>query len=104
MEIHKKTNNLLLILVVSFIIVFASIIILVNNWLKQALKEETLKETVVPLPTLVQPKYKQAPIRMESEKEVSLQEKKSAVAGETVDSAKKEIKPEPARAGDILVN
>lgn len=111
MAIEKRVNNILFILAVGFIAVFIVVIISVNNWLKQSLKEETIvnerpKPVIAPKAT----KYKQAPIAVTAEQEIPTvaAQKKSAVAEKPIGAAKKESKEsleEPAiRAGEVLLN
>jgi len=80
-----KKTNLLLIAVVGFILVFTIVIILVNNWLKTTLKEETITasqtEAVVETPNQT---YRQMPIVVApAEQKVSAATQKKTLEPET---------------------
>ncbi len=111
MAIDKKASKLLLISAVSFVVFFSVIIISVNNWLKQALKEETLPVQPVPANESDKPKYRQAPIGVVSEQMplsgTTAGVKKSIIPEKTAGSGKNESKEsieEPVMPAGVLAN
>ncbi len=103
---EKKTSDLLLILAVCFVVVFALVLISVNNWLKQTLKEETFiapKQQQVLIPE--KSKYKQMPIVVAvPNQSVAASVKKSQLQEKSAGVVNTEINQGAPIANKILVN
>lgn len=104
MQMNKKTSNLLFILAASFVVVFSLILISVNNWLKNSLKEEMVSQRPSSIAAPEEPKYKQAPIKPEAASVALESEQKSTKSAEPRKTQQKEYKQEPLGSPKVLTN
>ncbi len=107
MEAKKQNNKLLLIAGVSFIVVFALVLVLVNSWLKNILKEEmvTQKPAAITIPSEVKSKYKQEPIVVpEAQDNIAGAKQKPASAGEAGVAPEQPSEKVPATTEKFLVD
>lgn len=101
----EKKNKLLIIFAVCFIIVFAVIIICVNNWLKQTLKEETASGKQAAVVYSEKSKYVQKPIEIiPGQQAASLAQKKKTIPGSSLEAVNKEVFSVSPPEEKILIN
>lgn len=103
-----KKNNLLLIFAVGFVVVFSAVLILVNNWLKKTLQEESVPVSRVAVPSAQAPNYKQTPISPQVKQEAPAMqaiksEREESTMQKSEEAEKEEFKQKPI-APQVLIN
>ncbi|MDP2938774.1 MAG: hypothetical protein Q8O13_01660 [Candidatus Omnitrophota bacterium] len=101
---NKKPSNIFLIVSISFVIIFILAIISVNNWLKQALKEETAVQEKLSVPAVSKSKYKQPSIKPQTGRAVAEDKEKKAATSETTETGFKEIETSVPQTEKVLMN